>query len=113
MANEFKAEESMAHESMADEFKPKESKGDDHGAVAYIVYEILKYRKIRNGCNIYGGEILKFRRTYDADINRKIVAAVRQGGLAPACPIKRMYPVSVDQIPLISKCLPESYYHNL
>ena len=29
MANEFKGEESMAHESMADEFKPKESKGDE------------------------------------------------------------------------------------
>ena len=45
MADEFKAEESMAHESMADELKPKESKGDE-------VYEILKYRKKINGCNI-------------------------------------------------------------
>ena len=31
MADEFKAEESMAHESMADEFKPKETnKIHDH-----------------------------------------------------------------------------------
>ena len=62
MADEFKAEESMAHESMADEFKPKESKGDEPWRMAYIVYEILKYRKKRKGCNINGGEILKYRR---------------------------------------------------
>ena len=43
MADEFKAEESMAHESMADEFEPKESKGDDSWRMAYVVYEILKY----------------------------------------------------------------------
>ena len=29
MADEFKAEESMTHEYMADEFKPIESKGDE------------------------------------------------------------------------------------
>ena len=28
----------------------------------YISYEILKYRRKRNACNIYGGEILKYWR---------------------------------------------------
>ena len=55
--NLIKAEESMAYESMVDEFKPKESKGDEPWRMAYIVYEILKYWEKRNRCNIYGGEI--------------------------------------------------------
>ena len=61
MPDDFKAEESMAHESIADEFKPKVDEKNPW-RMAYTVYEILKYLKKRNGCNIYGGEILKFRR---------------------------------------------------
>ena len=40
MANEFKAEESMAHESMAmaDEFKPKQSKGDEYNSMAHGIH---------------------------------------------------------------------------
>ena len=65
MANEFKAEESMAHESMADEFKPRVTNkipwrmAPWHGIHSLRNIEISEKR---NGCNIYGGEILKFRR---------------------------------------------------
>ena len=57
------ADESMADESMADEFKVEESMAQFRGAwhtynyYTYISYEILKYRRKRNACNIYGGEI--------------------------------------------------------
>ena len=60
----------------------------------------MKYRRKRNACIIYGGEILKYlrkRSTYIEDLGhdvrtnyRKIIAAacaVRLGGLAPARPI--------------------------
>ena len=40
MANEFKAEESVAHESMADEFKPKESKGDEYNSMAHGIHSL-------------------------------------------------------------------------
>ena len=62
------ADESMADESMADEFKAEESMADVVLAaladnMAYVVriisYEILKYRRKRNACSIYGGEILR------------------------------------------------------
>ena len=62
------ADESKAEEPMADEFKPKESKGDDPWRMAWrMAHGIHSLRNIeisekRNRCNIYGGEILKYRR---------------------------------------------------
>ena len=62
----------MADESIADEFKAEESMADvvlaalaDNMAYVvrtYLSYEILKYWRKRNACSIYGGEILKYRR---------------------------------------------------
>ena len=52
MAYESMADEFKAEESMADEFKPKESKGDEPWRMAYIVYEILKYRKKEKGVTL-------------------------------------------------------------
>ena len=54
----------MADESMADEFKVEEYMA--HSTIpwriwhnyTYISYEILKYQRKRNECNINGGEIL-------------------------------------------------------
>ena len=54
----------MVDESMADEFKVEESTADNTipwriaNYYTNISYEILKYRRKRNACNIYGGEIL-------------------------------------------------------
>ena len=57
MADEFMAEESMADVVLA-------ALADNIAYVVrtYISYEILKYRRKRNACSIYGGEILKYRR---------------------------------------------------
>ena len=54
MADEFKAEESMADDVLA-------ALADNMAYVVrtYISYEILKYRRKRNACSIYGGEILE------------------------------------------------------
>ena len=56
----------MVDESMADEFKAEESKADENNSMAhgmaYISYEILKYRGKRNACNLIGGEIFKYWR---------------------------------------------------
>ena len=65
MADESKAEESIADKSMADEFKPKESKGDEYNSMAHGIHSLrnIEISEKINGCNIYGGEILRKKST--------------------------------------------------